>query len=72
MKVFSIYAIARRWIQYFFFILIFGTLQTVFTQAFGQWEKTIIDDDINLAVSIDVQDLDGDNNLDLIVTNALG
>jgi len=41
--------------------------------AFGQvWEKHIIDDDINTAVSVDVADLDNDTKPDLVVTNYSG
>lgn len=35
----------------------------------GQWEKQVIDNNINLAVSVDVADLGGDDKPDLVVTN---
>ncbi|MBL7075457.1 T9SS type A sorting domain-containing protein [candidate division KSB1 bacterium] len=54
---------------YFFVALILGTLLGVFKPAYGQWQKYIIDDNINVAVSVDVADLDGDTKLDLIVTD---
>jgi len=48
------------------------SLLCILSPSFGQWDKTIIDDDMNFAVSVDVADLVGDANLDLLVTNALG
>jgi hypothetical protein len=53
-------------------IFIFFILFYSFSPIFAQWQKNIIDDDINLAVSVDVADMVGDTKLDLIVTNFNG
>jgi hypothetical protein len=54
--------------------LLFLTLPVLFlplpTQA--QWQKSIIDSRINLAVSVDAVDMVGDTKLDLLVTNFSG
>lgn len=39
---------------YFFVALILGTLQGILTPGYGQWQKDTIDDDIGLAVNVDV------------------
>ncbi len=54
-------------IQFLLFILFSN-----FSPTYGQWQKYIIDDDINLAVSVDVADMVSDTRLDLIVTNFNG
>lgn len=59
----------NRFSVYFVVALLLGTLQCILTPAYGQWPKYIIDDNINVAVSVDVADMDGDNKLDLIVTD---
>lgn len=59
----------NRFSVYFVVALLLGTLQCILTPAYGQWPKYIIDDNINVAVSVDVADMDGDTKLDLIVTD---
>ncbi len=59
----------KRLPVYFFVALILGTLQGILTPAYGEWQQYIIDDDINLAVNVDVADIDSDTELDLVVTN---
>ncbi|UCH13261.1 MAG: VCBS repeat-containing protein, partial [Bacteroidales bacterium] len=55
-------------------VIIFLTVIFPFmlSQTFGQWEKFVIDNDINVAVYLGAADLDGDSKLDLVVTNAGG
>ena len=61
----------NRFSVYFVVALLLGTLQCILTPTYGQWQKFTIDDNINVAVSVDVADMDGDTKLDLIVTDWL-
>jgi hypothetical protein len=53
----------------FFTVIFLVTLTGILTPTFGQWQKYTIDNNIGHAVSVDVANLDGDNKLDLIVTD---
>ncbi|MFC2137162.1 T9SS type A sorting domain-containing protein [Bacteroidota bacterium] len=53
-------------------IILTVTFLFILLPSYGQWQKYIIDDNINLGVSVDVADMDGDTKLDLIVTNENG
>ncbi len=59
----------HRFAAYFFIAVISGALQGILTPTYGQWQKFTIDNNIGLAISVDVADLDGDTKLDLIVTD---
>jgi len=53
----------------FLTVVLLVTLSGILTPTYGQWQKTTIDNNIGLAISVDVADLDGDTKLDLIVTD---
>ncbi len=48
------------------------TFLFILLPIYGQWPKHVIDVSINLAVSVDVADMDGDTKSDLVVTNLNG
>ena len=41
----------------------------ILSPTYSQWEKSVIDNDINSAVVVDIADIDGDSKLDLVVTH---
>ena len=55
----------------YFTVVLLVTLSGILSPTYGQWQMTIIDDDINAAIHVHVADLDGDTK-DLIVTNYFG
>ncbi len=50
-----------------FIVFSLGTILPVF----GDWSRNVVDDQLNLSVNVDAQDINGDSQLDLLVTNFL-
>ena len=52
----------------FFTVFLLVNLSGIFSPAFGQWQKFVIDDNTKSACTADIGDVDGDNRPDIIAS----